>query len=96
MFLNIPLIADWHTITQKQEHLQNENFIREQSDKRQHNNQLTQDDKMLVATTPTAVTAAMPTAMVMQTAATVTAVMTTATATVAAATATAVEKTTIN
>jgi hypothetical protein len=29
MFLNIPLIADWHTITQRQEHLINENFIRE-------------------------------------------------------------------
>jgi hypothetical protein len=29
MFLNIPLIADWHTITQRQEHLINENLIRE-------------------------------------------------------------------
>jgi hypothetical protein len=29
MFLNIPLIADWHTITQIQEHLINENLIRE-------------------------------------------------------------------
>ncbi len=29
MFLNILLIADWHTITQRQEHLINENFIRE-------------------------------------------------------------------
>jgi hypothetical protein len=29
MFLNIGLIADWHTITQRQEHLINENFIRE-------------------------------------------------------------------
>ena len=29
MFLNIPLIADWHTITQRQEHLINDNLIRE-------------------------------------------------------------------
>ncbi len=29
MFLNIPLIADWHTISQRQEHLINENLIRE-------------------------------------------------------------------
>jgi hypothetical protein len=29
MFLNIPLIADWHTITQRREHLINENLIRE-------------------------------------------------------------------
>jgi hypothetical protein len=29
MFLNIPLIADWHAITQKREHLVNENLIRE-------------------------------------------------------------------
>jgi hypothetical protein len=29
MFLNIPLITDWHTITQRREHLINENFIRE-------------------------------------------------------------------
>ncbi len=28
-FLNIPLIPDWHTITQRQEHLINENLIRE-------------------------------------------------------------------
>jgi hypothetical protein len=27
MFLNIPLIADWHAITQKREHLINENLI---------------------------------------------------------------------
>jgi hypothetical protein len=32
MFLNIPLIADWHTITQRQEHLINENLIRENVD----------------------------------------------------------------
>jgi hypothetical protein len=29
MFLNIPLIADWHAITQKCEHLINENLMRE-------------------------------------------------------------------
>jgi hypothetical protein len=29
MFLNIPLIADWHAITQKREHLINENLMRE-------------------------------------------------------------------
>jgi hypothetical protein len=29
MFLNIPLIADWHAITRKHEHLINENLMRE-------------------------------------------------------------------
>ena len=29
MFLNIPLIADWHAITQRREHLINKNLIRE-------------------------------------------------------------------
>ncbi len=29
MFLNIPLIADWHTITQRREHLIDKNLIRE-------------------------------------------------------------------
>ena len=29
MFLNIPLIDDWHAIAQKCEHLVNENLIRE-------------------------------------------------------------------
>ncbi len=29
MILNIPLIADWHAITQRQEHLINENLIQE-------------------------------------------------------------------
>jgi hypothetical protein len=29
MFLNIPLIADWHTNTQRQEHPSNENLIQE-------------------------------------------------------------------
>jgi hypothetical protein len=28
MFLNIPLIADWHAITQRQEHLVNKNLMR--------------------------------------------------------------------
>jgi hypothetical protein len=35
MFLNIPLIAGWHTITQRQQHLMNENLIRE-NQKRRH------------------------------------------------------------
>jgi hypothetical protein len=29
MFLNIPLIADWHAITQRREHLIQENLMRE-------------------------------------------------------------------
>jgi hypothetical protein len=29
MFLNIPLIADWHAITKQREHLINENLMRE-------------------------------------------------------------------
>jgi hypothetical protein len=29
MFLNIPLIADWHSITQRQEYPINENFTKE-------------------------------------------------------------------
>ena len=29
MFLNIPLIADWHAITQRREHLINDNLIQE-------------------------------------------------------------------
>jgi hypothetical protein len=29
MFLNIPLIGDWHTITQRREHLIHENLMRE-------------------------------------------------------------------
>ena len=29
MFLNIPLIADWHAVTLKREHLINENLMRE-------------------------------------------------------------------
>ena len=36
MFLNIPLIADWHAITQKREHLVNENLIRENNKRRQY------------------------------------------------------------
>ena len=34
MFLNIPLIADWHAITQRREHLINENLMREKSKKK--------------------------------------------------------------
>jgi hypothetical protein len=36
MFLNIPLIADWHAITQRREHLINENLIRENSKRRRY------------------------------------------------------------
>ena len=35
MFLNMPLIAGWHAITQKREHLINENLLRE-NQKRRH------------------------------------------------------------
>jgi hypothetical protein len=34
MFLNIPLITDWHAITQRREHLINENLIRENQKRR--------------------------------------------------------------
>ena len=37
MFLNIPLIADWHAITQKREHSINENLIRENNKRRRYN-----------------------------------------------------------
>jgi hypothetical protein len=36
MFLNIPLIADWHAITQRQEHLIHENLMRENQKRRGH------------------------------------------------------------
>jgi hypothetical protein len=36
MFLNIPLIANWHAITQRREHLINENLIRENQKQRQY------------------------------------------------------------
>ena len=36
MFLNIPLIADWHAITQRREHLINENLIRENQKRRRY------------------------------------------------------------
>ncbi len=36
MILNIPLIADWHIITQKCEHLVNENLIRENNKQRRY------------------------------------------------------------
>ena len=36
MFLNIPLIADWHAITLKREHLINENLMRENQKRRRH------------------------------------------------------------
>jgi hypothetical protein len=34
MFLNIPLIADWHAITQRREHLTHENLMRENQKRR--------------------------------------------------------------
>jgi hypothetical protein len=34
MFLNIPLIADWHAITQRREHLIRENLMRENQKRR--------------------------------------------------------------
>jgi len=34
MFLNIPLIANWHAITLKQEHLINENLMKENQNQR--------------------------------------------------------------
>jgi hypothetical protein len=34
MFLNIPLIADWHAITQKREHLIHESLLRENQKRR--------------------------------------------------------------
>jgi hypothetical protein len=37
MFLNIPLIADWHTITQRREHLIHENLMRENQKRRGYN-----------------------------------------------------------
>jgi hypothetical protein len=36
MFLNTPLIADWHAITQSQEHLIHENLMRENQKRRGH------------------------------------------------------------
>ena len=36
MFLNIPLIADWHAITQRREHLINDNLIQENQKQRRY------------------------------------------------------------
>jgi hypothetical protein len=36
MFLNIPLIADWHAITQRREHLIQKNLMRENQKRRGH------------------------------------------------------------
>jgi len=36
MFQNIPLIANWHAITQRQEHLIHENLLRENQKRRRH------------------------------------------------------------
>ena len=43
MFLNIPLIADWHAITQKREHLINKNLIRENQKRRRYDYLRTSD-----------------------------------------------------
>ena len=37
MFLNIPLIADWHAITLRREHLINENLTRDYQKRRRYN-----------------------------------------------------------
>ena len=37
MFLNIPLIADWHAVTLKREHLIYENLMRENQKRRRYN-----------------------------------------------------------
>jgi hypothetical protein len=37
MFLNIPLIADWHAITQRREHLIHVNLMRENQKRRGYN-----------------------------------------------------------
>ena len=37
MFLNIPLIADWHAITLRREHLIHENLLRENQKRRRYN-----------------------------------------------------------
>jgi hypothetical protein len=37
MFLNFPLIADWHNITQRREHLIHENLMRENQTRRGYN-----------------------------------------------------------
>ena len=36
MYLNLPLIADWHAINQKQEHLIPENLLRENQKRRRY------------------------------------------------------------
>ena len=36
MLLNIPLIANWHAVTQRQEHLENENLMRENRKRHRH------------------------------------------------------------
>jgi hypothetical protein len=36
MFLNIPLITDWHAVTRKREHLINENLMRENQKRRRY------------------------------------------------------------
>ena len=45
MFLNIPLIADWHAVTKRREHLVNENLMRENKKRRRHDYAV--DDRVL-------------------------------------------------
>jgi hypothetical protein len=45
MFLNIPLIADWHAVTKRREHLVNENLMRENRKRRRHDYAV--DDRVL-------------------------------------------------
>ena len=39
MFLNLPLIADWHAINQKQEYLIHDNLLRDNLKRRQYEHQ---------------------------------------------------------
>ncbi len=45
MFLNIPLIADWHAVTKRREHLVNENLMRE--NRKRHRHDYAVDDRVL-------------------------------------------------
>ena len=45
MFLNIPLIADWHAVTTRREHLVNENLMHENRKRRRHDYAV--DDRVL-------------------------------------------------
>ncbi len=45
MFLNIPLIADWHAVTKRREHLVNENLMRE--NRKGHRHDYAVDNRVL-------------------------------------------------